>query len=69
MEDGTWKKLYQKWFPGSPMREQYLPKAEQTASPARASRPAPRVVHRAPPAEANRLITGQAARRRPAPGS
>ena len=33
MEDGTWKKLYQKWFPGSPMPEQYLPKAEQTASP------------------------------------
>ncbi len=25
MEDGTWKKLYQKWFPGSPMPEQYLP--------------------------------------------
>ena len=34
MEDGTWKKLYQKWFPGSPMPEQYLPKAEQTATPA-----------------------------------
>jgi polar amino acid transport system substrate-binding protein len=33
MEDGTWKKLYQKWFPGSPMPEQYLPKAEQTATP------------------------------------
>jgi polar amino acid transport system substrate-binding protein len=32
MEDGTWKKLYQKWFPGSPMPEQYLPTAEQTAS-------------------------------------
>ena len=32
--DGTWKKLYQKWFPGSPMPEQYLPKAEQTATPA-----------------------------------
>ena len=30
MEDGTWKELYQKWFPGSPMPEQYLPKAEQT---------------------------------------
>jgi polar amino acid transport system substrate-binding protein len=29
MEDGTWKELYQKWFPGSPMPEQYLPKAEQ----------------------------------------
>ena len=34
MEDGTWEKLYQKWFPGSPMPMQYLPKAEQTASPA-----------------------------------
>jgi polar amino acid transport system substrate-binding protein len=33
MEDGTWKKLYQKWFPGSPMPEQYLPKAEQKATP------------------------------------
>lgn len=31
MEDGTWKELYQKWFPGSPMPEQYLPKAEQTS--------------------------------------
>ncbi|WP_307613363.1 ABC transporter substrate-binding protein [Pseudarthrobacter sp. W1I19] len=34
MEDGTWKTLYQKWFPGSPMPEQYLPKAEQTATAA-----------------------------------
>jgi polar amino acid transport system substrate-binding protein len=34
MEDGTWESLYQKWFPGSPMPEQYLPKAEQTATPA-----------------------------------
>jgi polar amino acid transport system substrate-binding protein len=34
MEDGTWKTLYQKWFPGSPMPEQYLPKAEQAATPA-----------------------------------
>lgn len=25
MADGTWKKLYQKWFPGSPMPKQYLP--------------------------------------------
>lgn len=33
MEDGTWKELYQKWFPGSPMPEQYLPSAEQTGSP------------------------------------
>lgn len=33
MEDGTWKELYEKWFPGSPMPEQYLPSAEQTSSP------------------------------------
>jgi polar amino acid transport system substrate-binding protein len=33
MEDGTWKELYQKWFPGSPMPEQYLPTAEQTSTP------------------------------------
>ncbi len=33
MEDGTWKELYQKWFPGSPMPEQYLPQAEQTSTP------------------------------------
>jgi polar amino acid transport system substrate-binding protein len=26
MQDGTWKTLYAKWFPGSPMPEQYLPK-------------------------------------------
>ncbi len=26
MQDGTWEKLYIKWFPGSPMPEQYLPK-------------------------------------------
>jgi polar amino acid transport system substrate-binding protein len=32
MEDGTWKRLYQKWFPGSPMPAQYLPKAEQKSS-------------------------------------
>jgi polar amino acid transport system substrate-binding protein len=30
MEDGTWKELYQKWFPGSPMPDQYLPSSEQT---------------------------------------
>jgi polar amino acid transport system substrate-binding protein len=30
MEDGTWKELYQKWFPGSPMPDQYLPSDEQT---------------------------------------
>lgn len=29
MEDGTWKELYEKWFPGSPMPEQYLPSDEQ----------------------------------------
>ncbi|MCK3770703.1 ABC transporter substrate-binding protein [Microbacterium aerolatum] len=29
MEDGTWKELYQKWFPGSPMPDQYLPSDEQ----------------------------------------
>lgn len=29
MEDGTWKTLYEKWFPGSPMPEQYLPSSEQ----------------------------------------
>ncbi len=33
MEDGTWKELYQKWFPGSPMPDQYLPSAEQTEAP------------------------------------
>ncbi|KAB7897062.1 transporter substrate-binding domain-containing protein [Rouxiella sp. S1S-2] len=27
MQDGTWKKLYEKWFPGSPMPKQYLPHA------------------------------------------
>ncbi|GAA4658639.1 ABC transporter substrate-binding protein [Arthrobacter cryoconiti] len=37
MEDGTWKKLYQKWFPGSPMPTQYLPTAEQATSAAPAS--------------------------------
>jgi polar amino acid transport system substrate-binding protein len=25
MQDGTWRDLYQKWFPGSPMPQQYLP--------------------------------------------
>ena len=33
MEDGTWKKLYQKWFPGSPMPKQYLPAAELSSTP------------------------------------
>ena len=26
MQDGTWKTLHQKWFPGTPMPDQYLPK-------------------------------------------
>jgi polar amino acid transport system substrate-binding protein len=39
MEDGTWKKLYQKWFPGSPMPEMYLPSDEQTSSPEPTSTP------------------------------
>ena len=26
MQDGTWEKLYVKWFPGSPMPAEYLPK-------------------------------------------
>ncbi len=26
MQDGTWKTLYEKWFPGSPMPDEYLPK-------------------------------------------
>ncbi|USZ50418.1 ABC transporter substrate-binding protein [Halomonas sp. DN3] len=29
MEDGTWKRLYQQWFPGSPIPDQYLPSAER----------------------------------------
>jgi polar amino acid transport system substrate-binding protein len=40
MEDGTWKELYQKWFPGSPMPEQYLPTAEQTSAPTESEAPA-----------------------------
>lgn len=39
MEDGTWKKLYEKWFPGSPMPQQYLPAAERTASPSPTNTP------------------------------
>jgi polar amino acid transport system substrate-binding protein len=34
MEDGTWKELHEKWFPGSPMPAEYLPSAEQTEAPA-----------------------------------
>ncbi|CAN7270152.1 ABC transporter substrate-binding protein [Rhizobium sp. LjRoot30] len=26
MQDGTWKTLHEKWFPGTPMPDQYLPK-------------------------------------------
>ncbi|AHK05151.1 ABC transporter substrate-binding protein (plasmid) [Agrobacterium tumefaciens] len=26
MQDGTWKKLHEKWFPGTPMPQAYLPK-------------------------------------------
>lgn len=26
MHDGTWKTLHEKWFPGTPMPDQYLPK-------------------------------------------
>ncbi|MBW4025535.1 MAG: amino acid ABC transporter substrate-binding protein [Proteobacteria bacterium] len=26
MQDGTWEQLYKKWFPGSPLTPQYLPK-------------------------------------------
>jgi polar amino acid transport system substrate-binding protein len=26
MDDGTWKKLHEKWFPGTPMPAEYLPK-------------------------------------------
>jgi polar amino acid transport system substrate-binding protein len=33
MEDGTWKALYEKWFPGSPMPAQYLPGGDHTGVP------------------------------------
>ncbi|WP_214412306.1 ABC transporter substrate-binding protein [Sphaerisporangium fuscum] len=33
MEDGTWKRLYEKWFPGSPMPKQYLPGGDHTGTP------------------------------------
>ena len=26
MQDGTWKTLHEKWFPGTPMPDSYLPK-------------------------------------------
>jgi polar amino acid transport system substrate-binding protein len=39
MEDGTWKELYQKWFPGSPMPDMYLPSDEQTSTPEPTSTP------------------------------
>ena len=28
MQDGTWKRLHEKWFPGSPMPDEYLPKKQ-----------------------------------------
>lgn len=28
MQDGTWKQLHEKWFPGEPMPAEYLPKAQ-----------------------------------------
>jgi polar amino acid transport system substrate-binding protein len=27
MDDGTWKRLHEKWFPGTPMPDEYLPKS------------------------------------------
>jgi polar amino acid transport system substrate-binding protein len=27
MQDSTWKRLHEKWFPGTPMPDQYLPKS------------------------------------------
>ncbi len=27
MQDGTWKRLHEKWFPGTPMPAEYLPKS------------------------------------------
>ncbi|WP_457939843.1 ABC transporter substrate-binding protein [Mesorhizobium sp. 10J20-29] len=27
MDDGTWKRLHEKWFPGTPMPAEYLPKS------------------------------------------
>jgi polar amino acid transport system substrate-binding protein len=27
MDDGTWKRLHEKWFPGTPMPDAYLPKS------------------------------------------
>lgn len=27
MQDGTWKRLHEKWFPGTPMPDEYLPKS------------------------------------------
>ena len=32
MEDGTWQELYEKWFPGSPMPEQYLPGGDRESA-------------------------------------
>ncbi|GAB3382861.1 ABC transporter substrate-binding protein [Amycolatopsis echigonensis] len=33
MDDGTWKRLHEKWFPGTPMPAQYLPGGNHTATP------------------------------------
>ena len=69
MEDGTWKKLYEKWFPGSPMPEQYLPKAEQTATPD-AEQVSPQTTRARVPRRLRHLpgchLTGRAAPARPA---
>ncbi|MEL0626351.1 ABC transporter substrate-binding protein [Salinibacterium amurskyense] len=32
MEDGTWMELHEKWFPGSPMQDMYLPESERTGT-------------------------------------
>jgi polar amino acid transport system substrate-binding protein len=32
MEDGTWMELHEKWFPGSPMQDMYLPESERGQS-------------------------------------
>lgn len=37
MEDGTWKRLHQKWFPDSPMPAQYLPEGDPDAAELSAS--------------------------------
>lgn len=32
MEDGTWMELHEKWFPGTPMPDMYLPESERGQS-------------------------------------